>query len=372
MKGLYSRGQSLSEYALVLTLIVAAVFGIQAYVKRGIQGVIKTTADTLSEERVESSQGGPKKYSSSEWDGYIKNYFDSQYTSGFVIAEEQGSNIYFYHFDSDPDDRTLLAGQDENTGDFTLFDPSGYPWETVDKAGNVIQNYTYTEDGVVGSEDEETYGKYAIVVKTSGAAVPIVQKGVIEEGLVDFKYTKPLTITSTERKWVITDQRTLAPVYVSADDWHVGASIYFDNYSDVGFNTAIKEDNDIYYYYSDINHENEVLAGVQDGVTGDFTGFDPNGYPMETFYDGGVQIYEYVDGGVVGSVDEKIYGKYAMVVVSAPPAVLPKSASITPMKTGLAGEKTTAKGSWEFTYEMGNEDSFSAVGKTGSGDGGAE
>ncbi len=61
MKSVYSRGQSLSEYALVLALIVAAVFGMQAYMKRGIQGVIKTTADTLSGETNESKEEGLAK-----------------------------------------------------------------------------------------------------------------------------------------------------------------------------------------------------------------------------------------------------------------------------------------------------------------------
>lgn len=58
MKDVYSRGQSLSEYALVLALIFAAVLGMQTYIKRGIQGVIKTTADTLGEEEEGAKEAG--------------------------------------------------------------------------------------------------------------------------------------------------------------------------------------------------------------------------------------------------------------------------------------------------------------------------
>ncbi|MDD4908716.1 MAG: hypothetical protein PHJ00_06610 [Candidatus Omnitrophica bacterium] len=41
-------GQSLIEYAILLSLIVAALFGMQVYLKRGISGKMRSSADELS------------------------------------------------------------------------------------------------------------------------------------------------------------------------------------------------------------------------------------------------------------------------------------------------------------------------------------
>jgi hypothetical protein len=55
-KRVNSRAQSISEYVLVIGLVSAALVGMQVYMKRGIQAVIKDSADELgiqedSEER---------------------------------------------------------------------------------------------------------------------------------------------------------------------------------------------------------------------------------------------------------------------------------------------------------------------------------
>ena len=382
MKGIYFQGQSLSEYALVLTLIFAAVFGMQAYMKRGIQGVIKTTADTLSEEAIESG-GGSVILPRLEWDEYIKDYLEDY---DFAFAEQKGGNIYYYN---DVNEKILIGGQDKYIGDFTTFGPDGYPLDTTyyDDDGDIqTQIYTYTYDeegsinGAVGSVDEKTYGKYAIVTLTS-KAVPIVQKGVLEEGLVKLEYTKPLIITSLEGKYVTTDQWTPDPVRIDSADWHVDAYRYFPR---EGFRTAKEEDEVIYYYHYDSNGENEVLIGAEDKATGDFTAYLDE-YPAETLNNRGniIQLYEYIDGeeavrGYVVVEGEKIYGetygKYAVVVLSEPSAdYVP--APIDEMKTTTGGgigtmddgtemiEKTEAEGTWEFTYEMGDAGSFSASDK---------
>jgi hypothetical protein len=39
------KGQSTAEYAIVIGLVIAAVVGMQIYVKRGIQGKLKDAAD---------------------------------------------------------------------------------------------------------------------------------------------------------------------------------------------------------------------------------------------------------------------------------------------------------------------------------------
>lgn len=44
---LSKRAQSLIEYSLILAILGAALVGMQVYMKRGIQGVVKTAADQL-------------------------------------------------------------------------------------------------------------------------------------------------------------------------------------------------------------------------------------------------------------------------------------------------------------------------------------
>jgi len=44
------KGQYVLEYTLIIAVSVAALLGMQAYLKRGIQGKIKESADSLGEE----------------------------------------------------------------------------------------------------------------------------------------------------------------------------------------------------------------------------------------------------------------------------------------------------------------------------------
>lgn len=46
-KRVNSRAQSISEYVLVIGLVSAALVGMQVYMKRGIQAVVKDSADEL-------------------------------------------------------------------------------------------------------------------------------------------------------------------------------------------------------------------------------------------------------------------------------------------------------------------------------------
>lgn len=41
------KAQSLIEYSLILAIVGAALIGMQLYMKRGLQGVVKTAADQL-------------------------------------------------------------------------------------------------------------------------------------------------------------------------------------------------------------------------------------------------------------------------------------------------------------------------------------
>ncbi len=46
------KAQSLIEYALILAIVAAALMGMQAYMKRGIQAAVKLSADQLGEQQV--------------------------------------------------------------------------------------------------------------------------------------------------------------------------------------------------------------------------------------------------------------------------------------------------------------------------------
>jgi len=49
-KAFKNRGQSASEYALLIALVLAAFVGMQTYVKRGIQAAIKENIDEFGEQ----------------------------------------------------------------------------------------------------------------------------------------------------------------------------------------------------------------------------------------------------------------------------------------------------------------------------------
>lgn len=46
-----SAGQSLSEYVIFIGVVSAALMGMQTYVKRGIQAVVKTQADAIGSQK---------------------------------------------------------------------------------------------------------------------------------------------------------------------------------------------------------------------------------------------------------------------------------------------------------------------------------
>jgi len=83
------KAQSLTEYAILIGIVTAALIAMQIYIKRGIQGRIKDLADQLSERHYEPlttdaeynvTQTGTRvsKYE----DGVFRNYYDG--TNGSV------------------------------------------------------------------------------------------------------------------------------------------------------------------------------------------------------------------------------------------------------------------------------------------------
>lgn len=350
MKRAYFSGQSLSEYAIVLAIVFAGAIGMQTYLKRGIQAGIKATADNLSGETINSSKA--KDYDKVNWHIVAKRY-DEFAEPGFNIAKEKNGNIYYYHYNLDLEDEVLFGIENKNSGNFTGFYHDGYPSETmgevssegedisqsmylseflsekgevlrdvvVELNGKIvnqdvkigpedilkiaypIQKYNRPEnkeDGeeekdikfVTGSDDGKKYRKHQAMSETSS----IVQKGVVEKGLVKFEYseTNPMVITTKKNINFNVKQRKVSPTSVFEEgknqgvgdtpkvSWHPAAKAYFNNYSSQGFNIAEDEGKNIYYYHYDKNGENEVLVGIESKVTGDFTGFDSEGYPFET------------------------------------------------------------------------------------------
>lgn len=45
-----NRGQSTLEYAVIIVVILAALLAIQAYIKRGVQGKLRSSADSIGEQ----------------------------------------------------------------------------------------------------------------------------------------------------------------------------------------------------------------------------------------------------------------------------------------------------------------------------------
>lgn len=56
MKLQKSQGQSLYEYAILLAIVVAVFTGMQVYLKRGIQGVIKVSTDEFGTQKLSEEE----------------------------------------------------------------------------------------------------------------------------------------------------------------------------------------------------------------------------------------------------------------------------------------------------------------------------
>ena len=66
---LRKRGQSISEYVIVIGIVAAALLLMQTYIKRGIQGVIKASADELGDQIEGGKEKGLVKYEEIEYKG---------------------------------------------------------------------------------------------------------------------------------------------------------------------------------------------------------------------------------------------------------------------------------------------------------------
>ena len=85
------RGQSMAEYAIVLTVVITAIVAMQIYVKRGLQGKVRDVTDNLG---VGLTAGGIAKvtnqyepyYAQANYNTAQNQAVNEQYQAGGVVA----------------------------------------------------------------------------------------------------------------------------------------------------------------------------------------------------------------------------------------------------------------------------------------------
>lgn len=98
MRKLRVLGQNVTEYAIILTVLVLAIVGIQTYVKRGLQARYKQGADyVFSDIRQASGKAG------------AVNQYDPYY-SGSSITENRSSEVTVGVPESRIDQRVTRSG----------------------------------------------------------------------------------------------------------------------------------------------------------------------------------------------------------------------------------------------------------------------
>ncbi|MDD5465675.1 MAG: hypothetical protein PHP73_04995 [Candidatus Omnitrophica bacterium] len=369
-------GQSINEYVLVIVLVTLAGIGMQNYIKRGIQGIVKTSADTLAGEKGDTVvySGSDKsiltRYDQAgnlQWNPVAVSY-ESRLSGGFFVAEKTGNQVQYIHYPdtSDLNNKIIIGGQDQASGDFTSYDWEGYVDAVYDKDGKLIKKFT-------PQEARDNYSKYDIVLLSSAAAKSMVQNGVVERGLIEFGYKdplKPLTFnTPTPRKITVkTYSKYSGPKSLALADWHPAMTAYKEKMEEDkigGFIQTEIKGSMVYYYTFTTNPKDRVLIGGEDTRTGDFTGFDPDGFPVSTV-DGKLNVLRTYSGyltdpeteeivGVTGS-DGKIYGQHQIVTISPALQTTGPATVAIPMRTKTIDNDTTqVTGAWEATYKLGTD-----------------
>jgi Flp pilus assembly pilin Flp len=80
----FRKGQSTAEYAIVIGLVIAAVVGMQVYVKRGIQSKMKEASD------VNITYSGATDYGVNSYTQYEPNYSTS---TGMVSTRDSTEKV---------------------------------------------------------------------------------------------------------------------------------------------------------------------------------------------------------------------------------------------------------------------------------------
>ena len=352
-----SMGQSINEYVLVIVLVTLAGIGMQSYIKRGIQGIVKTSADTLAGEQTEGRIEVDE--ATRAWHPLAIAYKDKLIAGEFFIRERAGNSFYYNVYIEDPDNPTKIKKdrgigiEDIATGNFTSLDIDGNPLPVVyDKNGKALTG-------------------------VQGAAY--VQQGVVESGLVKFEYKdpkNPLVFKSDKKITVDTLSKYSGPKSLAPADWHPAMTAYKERMEKdkiKGFIQTEIKGSKVYYYTFTTDPKDRILVGGEDARTGDFTGFDPDGFPVSTV-DSKLTVLRTYSGyvidpvtkeivGVTGS-DGNIYGQHEIVTISSvSPSIGPATVAY-PMRTKII-DKDTAQttGAWEATYKLEGAGTFGALEK---------
>ncbi len=376
-------GQSINEYVLVIVLVTLAGIGMQSYIKRGIQGIVKTSADTLAGEAGDTVaySGSDKsiltrydKAGTLQWNPVAAAYED-RLSGGFFVAEQTGNQVQYVHYPdtSDLNNKIIIGGQDRASGDFTSYDWEGYVDAVYDKNGNLIKDFT-------PQEARDSYGKYDVVSLTSAANKSMVQNGAVESGMVEFNQTKPLKFEANKKINVDTVSKYSGPKSLAQADWHPAMLAYETRMEEDkirGFIQTEVKGSKVYYYTFTTDPKDRVLIGAEDTRTHDFTGFDPDGFPVSTVAET-YTIDEYgnkkfkelrkYDGGYVIDPDTKeivgvkdamgnVYQKGEIVTIRAVSATSIGSATVGKgVRTKTINNDTThVTGTWDATYKLGTD-----------------
>jgi hypothetical protein len=395
------KAQSINEYAMVIAIITLAAVSMQTYVKRGIQGVIKLSADDLmvwsDQEKLAELTPKPKLdlpdgdiTDKNKWHPAAREYVEDY--GGFIHAEKTGNEVSYYHFTSDPNNQTLIGKEDVFTRDFTGFDIDGFANGVVNEVNMPYRDLTFSPgvtcvtvekkvvaaDGTISYKDIGTYGKHQRVRLSSSAAgeAAAQQKGIEESGLYDYKQTSPLKVTSN--KTLTVKESALSSVTIANTSYHVYVR---ENFRTTDAKAEIKGNNVNYYLIA-----TGSLIGIEDALTNDFTLFGKDGF-VDSVLDVNGNVYdlefnENKDAGKVVSITIKkdgkeigTYTKYQPVSIGAVSATSPflgvdKSGSPAyKVRETVSSETTNVSGKWEATYKLGAE-TFGSLEKKKLGTGG--
>ena len=83
----HDRGQSTAEYAIVISVVIAAVLGMQLYMKRGMQGKVKDGVDFFTNQ--EGTMDSSLTNNISNLDQYEPYYAESNTTTNQSSSENE-------------------------------------------------------------------------------------------------------------------------------------------------------------------------------------------------------------------------------------------------------------------------------------------
>ena len=79
------KGQSTLEYAILIIIIIGALLSIQVYIKRGVQGRLKSASDDIGDQY---SPGNTNIHKSVRTSGQTRELFDKGVTNTVFLTDE--------------------------------------------------------------------------------------------------------------------------------------------------------------------------------------------------------------------------------------------------------------------------------------------